>query len=133
MTCREALGGASKSNKACSAILQVVDQKQNSVIFSWIIGRNAEGALVTVLQSPTGILIQKGVELKIDNGKARLLNYSACITQHCESTLVMDDSFNREAIAGQNATATIYGTDGQGININFPLKGIAQAMESIGR
>jgi invasion protein IalB len=131
VTCRDTIGGTAK--KVCSAMLQIVDQKQKSVIFAWLIGRNAEGALLTVMQTPTGVLIQKGLELKVDNANVRRLNYSSCATESCEASAVMDDGFNKEMIAGQTATATVYAVNGQGVNFNIPLKGIDKAIASIGR
>jgi len=135
VTCREAIEGPTKGKKVCSAVLRVSDQSQKNIVFVWLIARNQAGALLTVAQIPTGVLIQKGVELKVGNGKARTLSYNACTTQNCEASITMDDAFNKELIAGQTAevTATIYATSGQAINFNFPIKGIDKAIGAIGR
>jgi invasion protein IalB len=135
VTCREAIEGPTKGKKACSALLQVADQNKKNIVFIWLIGRNTAGALLTVAQVPTGVLIQNGVELKIGSGKARVLSYNNCSAQNCEATVVMDEPLIKELIAGQGAavTATIYAVNGQAINFNFSTKGIEKAIGSIGR
>lgn len=135
VTCREAIEGPTKGKKACSAVLRVSDQNQKNIVFVWLIARNPAGALLTVAQIPTGVLIQKGVDLKVGSGKARTLSYNACTAQNCEASITMDDAFNKELIAGQTGevTATIYAVNGQTINFNFPIKGIDKAIGSIGR
>lgn len=135
VTCREAIEGPTKGKKVCSALLQVADQNKKNIVFIWLIGRNTAGALLTVAQVPTGVLIQKGVELKIGNGKVHVLNYNTCTTQNCEATVIMDDPFTKELIAGQGAAvvATIYAVSGQAVTFNFSIKGIDKAMGSIGR
>jgi invasion protein IalB len=86
---------------------------------------------MTFLRTPTGVQIQKGVELKIDNGAVRKLNYILCEPGRCEASTPMDDALVREVTAGTNATATIYATDGRGINFNIPLKGAPRAMAAL--
>jgi invasion protein IalB len=127
VTCRE--GGNVK--RACSTTLQLVDQEKRQVLFSWIIGHTPEGTLMTFLQTPTGVQIQKGVELKIENGAVRKLNYILCEPGRCEASTAMDDAMIREVTGGANATATIYATDGRGINFNVPIKGAARAIAAL--
>ena len=62
-----------RSKKTCSALLQVVEEKQRQVLLVWVIGRDNQGVLRTVIQSPTGIQIPKGLELKFGNGPTRAL------------------------------------------------------------
>ena len=78
-----------KGKKVCSAILAMVAQQQNQRINigAWIIARNMDGALVSVVQTPQidiGVLIGKGVELTIGNGKPHQINFHDCNPQRCE-------------------------------------------------
>jgi invasion protein IalB len=133
VTCRDTVDGTTKTKKTCSAVLKLIEKDRNAVVFVWFIGHNAAGALLSVMQVPTGVLIQKGIEVKVDKGEARKLEYNSCTTQNCEATLVMVPAFDKQLIAGQTAVATIYAVDGRGINFNVPLKGIDKAIASIGR
>ncbi len=122
--------------KSCSAVLNGQDQSGRTVL-TWVIGRNNEGALVTVLQTPQtqlGLHIQKGVELKLGNGSARKLDYMVCNQARCESIMTMDDAMAKELMASSIAAVTIYRQDGQPITINLPsIGGADKALNAIGR
>ena len=108
-----------KAKKVCSAILAMVAQQQNQRINigAWIIARNMDGALVSVVQTPQidiGVLIGKGVELTIGNGKPHQINFQACNPQRCEASMTMDEATVREALAASNGSAVVkfWKTDG---------------------
>ena len=120
----------------------MVEQNQRQVLGAWVIRRNKEGVLVTVLQtpmfrtktSPAGILIRKGVEFKLGAGAARKLPYAACEPKRCESSMAMDDAMVREALSAPNATITVYNKDGTALAMNVPsIKGIDKALAAVGR
>jgi invasion protein IalB len=139
VTCREPVG-ASPPKKTCSAMLQLIDQRNNqrTVLLTWIIARNNEGGLISLLQTPTGIQggisITKGVELKIGNTAARKLTYVACAVQRCEATTPMDAAVLRDWTSGTSATAIIHTANDRAVNINnIPITGIDKAISAIGR
>jgi invasion protein IalB len=131
VTCRDTVDKSSK--KRCSASFQVIEQKQRQVLLTWIIGRTDSGVLMTLMQTPTGVQIQQGVDLKLGEGAVRKLNYVACLPQRCEASINMDEALIKEASSAGNAVATIYSTDGRNINFNMPIKGIDKALAALGR
>lgn len=131
VTCTDTLEKAAK--KTCSAMLQVVEEKQRQVLLVWIIGRDNQGVLRTVIQSPTGVQIPKGLELKFGTTAARTVPYAACTPQNCEASTVMDDAMVRDARGSAEATATIVATDGRAINFKMGIKGIDKAFAALGK
>jgi invasion protein IalB len=133
VTCQET---DTSKRKVCSAVLHALDQQRRPIV-TWIMGRNPEGALVTVLQTPqtqVGLNIQKGVELKLGNGAVRKLAYVACNSTRCESSLPMDDAVMREIMAAPATVVTIYQADGKAITINLPsITGSDKALAAVGR
>jgi invasion protein IalB len=137
VSCRDTPDG--KSKKICSATLPMVAQQQNQrvTIGGWIIAHNNEGALLSLLQTPqidVGVLIAKGVALKIGEGRPRQVNYVDCNPQRCEATMPMDDAFIRELMAGANgpATITFWKADGAEFTINIQsIKGIDKAIAAV--
>ena len=137
VNCRDTPDG--KSKKICSATLPMVVQQQNQrvTVGGWIIAHNNEGALLSLLQTPQidiGVLIGKGVTLKIGDGRPRQINYVDCNPQRCEATMPMDDAFVRELIAGVNGPAaiTFWKTDGADFTINIQsIKGIDKAIAAV--
>jgi invasion protein IalB len=132
ITCVEMSG---QTKKTCSAQMKIQENQQHRVILVWVIGRTAEGALTSVFQGPTGVLIQKGIDIKLANGAPRKANYVLCSQQNCEASLTMDDAMVKEATAaaGANAVATITAADGRAIEIAMPLKGIDKVLAAIRR
>jgi invasion protein IalB len=90
-----------------------------------------------VLQTPqlqAGVLIQKGVDLKLGAAAPRKLNYVTCASRGCESSAPLDAAMIRDATAAANATITIHAANGREVTINLPsLKGFDKAIAAIGR
>jgi invasion protein IalB len=128
-----------KSKKVCSATLPMVVQQQNQTgtVGAWIIAHNNEGALLSLLQTPqidTGVMIAKGVALKIGDGKPHQFSYVACNPQRCESTMPMEGTVIKEMIAGANSPAaiTFWKADGADVTFNIQsIKGIDKAIAAV--
>lgn len=131
VTCRD--GKDEHEKRACSAELQIVQtaNNANTVVFSWLMGANAAGALVSVLRFPSGVLIAPGVELKLTPKDVRKIPFTACEPSRCEAAIVMDDAFVRDGAAAQTAEATIYASDGRGVKFTINMKGFQQALANI--
>lgn len=131
ISCAEMAGG----KKTCSATVKVAEKQQNRVIFVWVIGRTAEGVLTSAFQGPTGVQIQKGIDIKFAKGAPRKAHYVLCNQQQCEASIPMDDAMVKEALAAVNgdAVASITAADGRVINITMPLKGIDKVLAAIRR
>jgi invasion protein IalB len=131
VSCTEPLDKSVK--KACSGVLEAIEEKQKRVVFAWIIARDTHGVLRSVMQTPTGVLIAKGVELKLGKAPARTVPYTACEPQRCQASIAMDDALVKDSIASPEATATIYLVDGRSVNFKMPIKGIDKVYASIGK
>jgi invasion protein IalB len=132
-------GADGKTGKVCSATLPLVAQQQNQRVNlgAWILAHNTDGALLSVVQTPEvdiGVLIAKGVALKLGNGQPHTINYVVCNPQRCEATLPMDDALIRESVAAANGPAmiTFWKADGAEFNINIQsIKGIERALAAM--
>jgi invasion protein IalB len=131
VTCSETVEKTSK--KMCSAMLQMVEEKQQQVLLVWVIGRDNQGVMRTVIQSPTGIQIPKGVEIKFGVGPARTMAYTICTPKACEASMAVDDAMARDATASQEATATIVLVDGRSVNFKIGIKGLDKALVALGK
>jgi invasion protein IalB len=125
----------SDPKKTCSAIMQVAEPKNRRVVFAWVIGRTPDGVMTSVFQTPTRVLLQKGVELKLGNAAPHKADFVVCSNQSCEASLPMNDAVIREAMAaaGGNAVATVTVANGQAVNFTMPIKGIDKVLAAIGR
>lgn len=131
-TCQES---GEPTTRTCTSTLQIVEKEKRQVLFAWVIGRTSKGVLTSFLQTPTGVQIQPGVDLKLGEFKERNLDYVICVTQRCEAALVMDDPVLQEAMKSLDgkAVATITLTDGRKVNFTMPIKGLDEALAMIGK
>ncbi|NNM74627.1 invasion associated locus B family protein [Enterovirga aerilata] len=124
VTCRD----FADRRRSCSAVLQVVQQGNNQVLFTWVLGKNNEGKLISVLQTPTGVTLAPGVEVKLARGTPRKAAFVNCDTTRCEASLEMDDAFIRDASASDSVEATMFSIAGQGVKFTLPFKGFDKAV-----
>lgn len=127
VTCREVPG---KQPKACSAALRVVQQNQQLIIL-WEIGRGNDGVVRSVVQTPTGVFVQKGVDMKVGDAVVGKLDYVACVPQNCEANGVLDDALGKKIGGAEEVTFTIHAKDGRDVNFKFPVKGFDKALAAV--
>jgi invasion protein IalB len=128
VTCNDTMEKGSR--KVCSAVLRVITQKKQ-VLLVWVIGHDDKGLLRTVLRTPTGVMIQKGVELKLGKSKARELPYTVCTPQQCEASTAMDNAMIRDAYASTKAVVSISAVNGRKINFNVSIDGISKVLAAL--
>jgi len=137
VNCRDTSDG--RIRKVCSATLPIVMTQQNQQVplGAWIIGRNNDGALVSVVQTPqvnVGVLVSKGIELKLGNASPQTISYAACNPQRCEAILTMNDAVTRDMLTAANEAAVIsfWRGDGERFSITLQsIKGIDKAISAI--
>lgn len=127
VTCRE----FADKKRSCSGVLQVVQSQNNQVLFVWLLGKNNDGKVMSVLQTPTGVSIAPGVEVKLGRGPARKAVFVNCEASRCEATLDMDDAFIKDASASDQVEATVYSNTGQGVKFTLPFKGFDKALPAV--
>ena len=131
VNCRENNG----ARRACSAELRVLQQEANNqqrVIFNWIVGLN-DGKPVSVLQVPTGILVQPGVEVRIASKDVRKLPITLCDPVKCEAAIVMDDGFIKDVVAAAKTDVVIQAVDGRNLTFGMNTKGFDKVLAEIRR
>ena len=131
VTCSEF--AENRQPRSCSAVLQVVQANSKQILFSWIISPGDGRKTMASFQTPTGIMVAPGIELKLGDGAARKIPFVSCEQGRCTASTVMDDGFLRDASAAETAQATIYGLNGQGVQFGIPLKGIDKAVAAVRR
>jgi len=68
---------------AACALTQTLRQSGASDV-SWRIERNPAGDLVGVWTLPTGVLVGRGMQLSLDDGKPSVVPYDSCAPSSCE-------------------------------------------------
>jgi invasion protein IalB len=129
VTCQET--GPGKTGKSCSAVLRAREQKSNKVVLLWIIAFSPEGKMMTDVRIPSGVLIQKGLELAIGEGKAHVIPFVSCDPQGCEAATPFDDAMIREGNGAAEAKVTVYAKNGQQVSFPLGIKGFDKAISAL--
>jgi invasion protein IalB len=116
--------------KRCAAALRIVNAKQELVIL-WQIGRTSDGKVLASIQTPTGVMVKQGVDLKVGDARIGRLDYAACVPQNCEAAGVLDEALIRKISASQEMMITIHARDGRDVNFKFPVGGADKAMAAV--
>lgn len=125
LTCREFLEGAKKRN--CSAAVAVQRTETGQTVFALSVQFNEQGKVTASIQTPTGVAIAPGVELKFEKANARKAAFDSCEPSRCMATLAADPAFIREVSAAGTVTVVMQAADGKPVNFEFPVKGFDKA------
>ena len=131
VTCNEFAERARQ--RVCQAVLQIVQQNTNQIVFNWTIVIDNNKQLVTIMQTPTGVAIAPGVELQVGKSPARKIPFASCETARCIATLAMDSTLLQEMSAATTAEAVIQGSQGNTVQFNIQLKGFDRAFAALTR
>jgi invasion protein IalB len=120
------------ANLRCSAVLKVTETVNNvqRVVFTWLIG-NSAGKLAAVLSMPPGVMIAPGVQLKIGDREAKTLPYTACLPDHCEAAVPMDEDTVKALSGAATAEVSVAATNGNTVAFKLNLKGFDQALADV--
>jgi invasion protein IalB len=131
VTCNEFAEGA--RTRVCSALLQIAQQNTNQIVFAWSIAVDNSKQMVTIMQTPTGVNIPPGVELRVGKVPPRKIPFASCDTGRCLATLPMDAALLREMAAVPSAEAIIQGSQGNTVQFNIQMKGFDKAYAVLSR
>lgn len=136
--------GKNNQKLGCSAILKITqkiaaktdvksdkDKTQESVVMLWQIGKGHDGSYVSSIQTPTGVLIKPGVQLKLASVHGVTLTYVACDSSACTAGAVLDDNLLQQAKKAQTAEIILQSIDGKAYTYSFSPKGIDKAILEI--
>jgi invasion protein IalB len=125
----------------CIANMQVIAQAQNQIVLQWTLGFDNNHQPGIVLQTPTGVAIAPGVELRfgtesdIKSGKvaARRATYTICEANRCLATLPVDPILLKDMTAAQAAEVGVHSSQGTVVQFNIPMKGFDKAYTAAAR
>ncbi len=135
------LYGQDDKKIGCNAILRVYQQdpaaSENAapppprVIMVWALSKPENGALVSTFQTPTGLRVAPGLDLKLDGGAAHTVPFDSCGTAACLALTTMDAGFIKQLSTATKVDATIQGVDGRAYTFTFNPKGVDKAIAAV--
>ena len=131
VTCNEFAD--SPKAKRCSALLQILQQNTNQIVFTWTVALDDRKQLVAIMQTPTGVVIPPGVELRVGKLPSQKIPFASCDPGRCIATTTVDANLLREMTTSPTAEAVIQGSQGNTVQFNIQLKGFDRAYAVLSR
>jgi invasion protein IalB len=132
VTCQEFVN---PTRRNCSAILQLLQANQQTntatVVVQWVI-QLADGVMNATVQTPTGVLIGPGIELKAGRAQ-RKFAYNRCDQQRCDFNFTIDDALSRDLAAADTAEFLLRNGQNAPVALNVPMKGYERAIQALRR
>lgn len=117
--------------KACFGILEAKDAKRGQIVLAWVVGRNGKGELGMTIQTPGGVLLSRGVEVVLGEGKPEKFVYESCSQRGCLASMPLTDDFVMQAKAAEKAKLTIVALSGKATTFNIPLAGFDKLVAGV--
>ncbi|MDR3372492.1 MAG: invasion associated locus B family protein [Ancalomicrobiaceae bacterium] len=131
VTCQEFV--EPKPKKVCFAQMRVTQSPSGQLVLLWTIGYRDDGQLETLLRVPTGVAIRQAIDLKIGAGAVRKLEYATCEPAFCTATSQLDAAQLKELVAAETIQFVVYGSNGQNLKLDLPIKGADKAFAALKR
>ena len=119
------------ARQQCTISQQLTDKRTQSVVFTWLIGDDGAGNLVAVWQTPTGVLLNRGVVIDVGNDKPISVPFTSCAPGQCEAIANLAPDFIDILTKATKATATVFTMAGDGLTFSLSVDGLAQALDAV--
>lgn len=134
VTCQEF--AARPGKQQCSAALRILHNKTKRTLFTWIIFNDPKSkAVMSAIQTPTGIRLKPGVTLNFAKGTTRKFTFTSCEPRRCTALFPLGTALRREinraVTAKAKGTAAIVTTTATRINFELIPTGFQQAYQAI--
>ena len=115
----------------CAIAQTLSDSKTKRPVFLWRIAEDGNGGLVGIWQTPTGVVVKRGIVLDAGTPKPIAIPYEYCGTGGCEATGNLAADFLASLAKAQKASATIFARDGKPITFPLSVNGLADGLAAL--
>ncbi len=118
-------------SEVCALVQSVTAEDRNNVGLTVYFQKFSDGTRVLRVFAPLGILLPKGIGLKIDNKDIGNAPFLRCHSFACYAQVVADEALIGQMRSGKQAVFIIFQTEEQGIGIPITLAGFGEALAAV--
>jgi invasion protein IalB len=118
-------------SEVCALVQAVMAEDRNNVGLTIYFQKFADGTRRLRVFAPLGVLLPRGVGLKIDDKDIGTAPFLRCNTFTCYSQVVADDKLVDQLKTGKTAIFVIFQTEEAGIGIPISLAGFAEGLSGL--
>jgi invasion protein IalB len=120
------------TGEQCALVQSVTAEDRPNVGLTVIILKTADQkSRILRVFAPLGVLLEKGVGLKIDQTDIGSAKFERCLQNGCVSNVQMDEKLISQLKAGKQALFYIYQTPEEGIGIPLSLSGFSAGFDRL--
>ena len=123
---------AGAQNQQCVIMQFVTAEDRENVGLSVVVMKTADqqARLLRVL-APLGVLLPRGLGLRIDDTDMGTSGFIRCLPNGCVSEVLMDDNLIQQLRTGQQAMFIIFQTPEEGIGVPISLNGFGEGFDAL--
>jgi|GEM_PF-6103891 len=118
-------------SQRCAISQQLSDSQSNATVLLWRMVRAPDSSIVANWQTPTGILVERGMLLAAGTPQPVRVPYRSCSARSCEAVATLADDFLQTLAATTEIAITIVAEDGNAVTIPMSVDGLAQALTTL--
>jgi invasion protein IalB len=116
----------------CVIMQFVTAEDRDNVGLSVVVMKTADKqARILRVLAPLGVLLPRGLGLRIDNKDMGTTGFIRCLPNGCVSEVLMDDMLINELRSGKEALFVIFQTPEEGIAIPIALGGFGEGFDAL--
>lgn len=120
------------TTEQCVIMQFVTAQDRENVGLSVVVMKTADkqSRILRVL-APLGVLLPRGLGLRIDNTDMGTTGFIRCLPNGCVSEVLMDDTLIQQLRNGKQAMFIIFQTPEEGIGVPISLAGFGEGFDAL--
>ena len=123
---------AGAQNQQCVIMQFVTAQDRENVGLSVVVMKTADKqARILRVLAPLGVLLPRGLGLRIDNSDMGTTGFIRCLPNGCVSEVLMDDTLIQQLRSGKQAMFIIFQTPEEGIGVPISLAGFGEGFDAL--
>lgn len=129
VVCKAPPAGA--KNEVCALVQAVTAEDRNNVGLTVYFQKFSDGTRVLRVFAPLGILLPRGIGLKIDDQDVGNAPFLRCHSFACYAQVVVEEKLIQQLTTGKTAVFIVFQTEEAGIGIPISLAGFADALATL--
>ena len=123
---------AGAQSQQCVIMQFVTAQDRENVGLSVVVMKTADKqARILRVLAPLGVLLPRGLGLRIDDTDMGTTGFIRCLPNGCVSEVLMDDTLIQQLRSGKQAMFIIFQTPEEGIGVPISLAGFGEGFDAL--
>ena len=129
LTCLKA---ADSEEVRCGISQQLSHSESGATLFLWRIAQDGQGGFIGEWQTPTGLVVGRGIVLDAGTEKPVTIPFQACAQTACVAIANLAPDFIEALMGAEQANAVVSPIGGQPVRLVLSVKGLAAGLAALG-